>query len=52
MGEYLFWDGNYADDDRPEDEAPDADAMNEPTPYTGELDWSEDGSELLHPFID
>lgn len=26
--------------------------MHEPPPYTGELDWQDDGSELLHPFFD
>lgn len=26
--------------------------MHEPPPYTGELDWSNDGSELVHPFLD
>lgn len=26
--------------------------MHEPPPYRGDLDWRNDGSELLHPFID
>jgi hypothetical protein len=26
--------------------------MHEPKPYTGALDWSHDGTELVHPFID
>ena len=127
MGEFLFWDGNYADDDRPEEQDPDlirdhlydcgpqeetggpclvvvtksafvsaecgrsrneherseypedttpamdrarrgrggrggdlppgkferaVGDMHEPKPYTEELDWHNDGSELLHPFVD
>lgn len=26
--------------------------MHEPKPYTGEVEWENDGSELLHPFVD
>lgn len=26
--------------------------MHEPPPYTGDLDYRDDGSELLHPFVD
>lgn len=26
--------------------------MHEPKPYTGELDLGDDGSDLLHPFVD
>jgi hypothetical protein len=26
--------------------------MHEPKPYTGELDWANDDSELVHPFVD
>lgn len=37
---------------RPDREWSDAGSMHEPPPYTGELDWANDGSELLHPFID
>lgn len=55
MPEFLFWGGETLEDEyteeRPEEGRAPGD-MHEPPPYTGDLDYRNDGSELLHPFVD
>lgn len=53
MPEYLFYDGDPLEDEYTEEREERAPGdMHEPPAYSGELDYGNDGSELLHPFYD